>query len=1050
MARQVLPFVGLVVGSFFGAPQLGFAIGSIVGNIVDPQVIKGPKIGEAPLQTSAEGVFRPVVFGTCALKGNVIDRGNRQVKKKRTQQGKGGPVIEEERVYWTFAIRLAEGPIAGLLRIWQDEKLVYDVRPGSSIVEESQDFAERFRLYLGDEDQLPDPDIEAYTGIGNTPAYRGTAYVVFPNMDLTDFRERIPDFRFEVTTSITTSAHDTMAIGTTGVLTFRTVVSPDGQDWDEPPQPISIGFNRLLALDGNRFLSYSPTDAQYSDDFGATWNSSTGGLGGSGGGRVGATLGDVILIPGGAAGAFGMYRSVNRGQTFVGVPGAPSLGAVTIKEDRAIAVANSTSAALYVWYSIDSGLTWEQGAAGDGFALASDFCIDNDGGVCIIGSDKDGNPHLWVTATGEGDLVEHPLIGGTATRVTAICADAGDRWLAGTDTGDIWWSSNGGDNWNLSDDSFGGGVNAITHNGERFIIVGGFTPAIIATTETGETLEFETHPFNQSITDVASQRDLIVSVGSGVSLASYVAAMHERAGQDSTFYDVSGLDQMLDGIVLSGDYTCADAIRTLMPTFFYDAAEYDNGTGYRVRYLKRGRPVVDTITEDDLIDAPEKTIREDALERPKTLHLHFESPTVGYVPAKATVTRDSPDVLVVGELSWQVPVAFNDPEVPRRIAHQLHKVAWVEVAGEEDFTLPDNWLELVPSDCIGVSIRGQVRRMRVVQELIDGGSQRYRLIADRQSAYTSNITGIPLPPVTPPLPSIVGATIFEFLDIPALTDNNDRLLYYVAASGQTEAWYGAVVQRAVPPDPTWTDATTFTLNSVMGVLENTVSTASEHYTDTTNVVEVTLYMDEVLNSLTQQQFLSEGGSFALEKPDGTWEIMQYRDAEEQSDGSFALSYLARGRLNSGTSVHNPGARFVLLNGVRSVDAQTAWLNGDLNHRAISFENSPDGATVYTDAYVGKSQTEFPVAHLFLDRDTNTINAEAIPRHRFGTELTPIRSINWQGFMWTATDGVNSTSRTTIEQTTAFDVTGWSSPVTVTVSQVNRFTGAGPSVTEEIA
>ena len=46
MARAILPIVGGVVGSFFGVPQLGWMLGSLVGNAIDPQVIKGPRIGD--------------------------------------------------------------------------------------------------------------------------------------------------------------------------------------------------------------------------------------------------------------------------------------------------------------------------------------------------------------------------------------------------------------------------------------------------------------------------------------------------------------------------------------------------------------------------------------------------------------------------------------------------------------------------------------------------------------------------------------------------------------------------------------------------------------------------------------------------------------------------------------------------------------------------------------------------------------------------------------------------------------------------------------------
>ena len=54
------------------------------------------------------------------------------------------------------------------------------------------------RFHGGTEDQLPDPLIEAKQGAGNTPAYRGLAYVVFEHLPLDDFGNRIPLLQFEV------------------------------------------------------------------------------------------------------------------------------------------------------------------------------------------------------------------------------------------------------------------------------------------------------------------------------------------------------------------------------------------------------------------------------------------------------------------------------------------------------------------------------------------------------------------------------------------------------------------------------------------------------------------------------------------------------------------------------------------------------------------------------------------------------------------------------------------------------------------------------------
>ena len=53
-----------------------------------------------------------------------------------------------------------------------------------------------FELYLGTEDQLPDPTIESYEGVGTAtcPAYRGLAYIVFHDFQLEKYGNRIPNF----------------------------------------------------------------------------------------------------------------------------------------------------------------------------------------------------------------------------------------------------------------------------------------------------------------------------------------------------------------------------------------------------------------------------------------------------------------------------------------------------------------------------------------------------------------------------------------------------------------------------------------------------------------------------------------------------------------------------------------------------------------------------------------------------------------------------------------------------------------------------------------
>jgi hypothetical protein len=61
---------------------------------------------------------------------------------------------------------------------------------------------------FGGEDQLPHPTLEAITGVGNTPAYRGSLVAVFKSFDVTSAGNRIPNFQFVVTTKSTDVTED--------------------------------------------------------------------------------------------------------------------------------------------------------------------------------------------------------------------------------------------------------------------------------------------------------------------------------------------------------------------------------------------------------------------------------------------------------------------------------------------------------------------------------------------------------------------------------------------------------------------------------------------------------------------------------------------------------------------------------------------------------------------------------------------------------------------------------------------------------------------------
>src|SRR5690606_402189 len=141
------------------------------------------------VRASTAGAPIPRRSGRARIAGQIIwaTRFREHVSTTNTggKGGGSGAAVTQYSYSVSFAVALAEGPVTRIGRIWADGKPL--ALEGIT-----------WRLHRGGEEQLPDPLIEAVEGEGNAPAYRGTAYAVFEELDLTPFGNRVPQLSFEV------------------------------------------------------------------------------------------------------------------------------------------------------------------------------------------------------------------------------------------------------------------------------------------------------------------------------------------------------------------------------------------------------------------------------------------------------------------------------------------------------------------------------------------------------------------------------------------------------------------------------------------------------------------------------------------------------------------------------------------------------------------------------------------------------------------------------------------------------------------------------------
>lgn len=211
MAQLVMGAVGAGIGFLAGGPvgaRWGFLAGSAIGGMLfqpDMPTIKqeGPRLSD--LSATSPGYGGAIAFGigTTRLAGDIIwCPGIRETvhKDRQTSGGKGGGGQTVETTTYTYsvdcAVMICRGPIAGVTRVWADGKLIIDAT-GTGALTEVPGLS--YRIYKGTRDQMPDSLIEADKGVGQVPAHRGTAYIVFENFGLRNFAGHIPAFTFEVT-----------------------------------------------------------------------------------------------------------------------------------------------------------------------------------------------------------------------------------------------------------------------------------------------------------------------------------------------------------------------------------------------------------------------------------------------------------------------------------------------------------------------------------------------------------------------------------------------------------------------------------------------------------------------------------------------------------------------------------------------------------------------------------------------------------------------------------------------------------------------------------
>jgi hypothetical protein len=1085
MAQLVLATAGAVIGGAIGGPvgaQIGWTIGSTAGGILfPPKQPDGPRLDDLNVQVSTYGAPIARTWGTTRITGNVIWASD-LTEHAEEQGGKGGSSYSTYSYSCSFAVGLCEGEIAGITRIWADGRLIYDARPENT--GKTKDFeAISFTVYPGSETQEPDPTMQAL--MGDVPAYRGLAYIVFDDLMLERYGNRIPNLSFEVVTDGTTALEAPTQFGERyswgGGVSFESDMTTDGKLWIASRSGHAVqDSDGVWSLDAdtadgvNQVQRYNPetreiefavnADAYTLYGAGAAYGTSFF----VGRGSVGPARSGFIDCPDSDAYCYSLPNAYSHGI------GVSAEGIVTSYVDSA---SSSQFQNAFYWPDTPYFTPDDDGIVGDSTASASEprvswwsgNGITSNGGVRFLlsgGQDRDANTcvcgpippdfdGVWTssggswtfksTTTSDGYSVTqgyglggifggsswlfdgrvevgYELPGSMVTMPSIVIDDDRDTiWAWAGEYGLALYKDGIATGYELPNDLFTWWVHGACLDQEsgnlRLLCGGGYggSPWLVLFNPDTETIVdrfqvtgIQNASANGRMWDFPDRGAVLYSdgyanywipyaprlTGECVPLSEIVTDLSIESGLTADDIDVTELTDCVLGYVISRSGTARSAIEQLMVAYGFDAVQ----SGLKVRYVKRGKLPCASIPLDDLSahggggDMPEPLplTRADDVALPNVVTIKYIDPATDYQTGVQISARQTGRAR--SEISVDLPVVMAGAHA-KAVADQAMFSGWV-ARTKTSFATSLEYLRLEATDVVTVD----GHNVYITRRSLNGGVIEFEGEIDAGLAMIGGAvagvgTGAPVQVI-----NAVPASYLLMLDAPLLRDADNETGTYYAVYGASGGgvWRGAIVEASLS-GAAWSSVATVNApgNSVGTATTALPDWAGGWVFDEISTVTVTM-QSGTLESKLRAEVLA-GQNRALIGAHGRWEVIHYRTATLNIDGSYTLGGLLRGRYGSewAMGAHAVGDRFIVAPSAAlpTHDIDNADLGVAYQYRAVTLGGTRASATVAAFTVDGERLKPWSPVDLRHSRSAGDLTLTWARRTRLSTRFTGGAGIN---------------------------------------------------------
>jgi hypothetical protein len=470
-----------------------------------------------------------------------------------------------------------------------------------------------------------------------------------------------------------------------------------------------------------------------------------------------------------------------------------------------------------------------------------------------------------------------------------------------------------------------------------------------------------------------------------VSLASVITTLSQRAGLTSSEVDVSELTQDIEGFTIHQD-SYRTSVEELMKAFSITAVL----SGDKIKFVPKDTEPVLTIAETELGATDGDSVGENLgitrtqeVDLPKMVQISYVDNSRDYMVGTQIAQRTYGSAINVSDTKFNVVMS---PDYAAAAAEKMLYEAWINRM-QYRFSLGPKYLFLEPGDVIVIQKGGIQHTVQLTKcDIGANGIIQCSGVAHDAAVFTSSRTGSSGENITGnSLIKVPGPTTAHFFDLPPLLETDNNPGFYVACSGDREAWKKGIAYRSVDGGVTYQYYFPVSRYSVVGTADTQLGAGKHTVWDDVNTVEVSVLKGE-LESVSDQVVLA-GGNAALIGD----EIIQYANATLIGDNTYLLSRLLRGRRGTewAISQHVPGERFIRLADCERQKVGMTEIGAPRTYKVVAIGGYLADEESFDFSATGESLRPFSPVHLKGTRDeAGTINITWVRRGRLGGELMP--------------------------------------------------------------